>query len=171
MANPQNSIPAHVADRPHLFWRKVERRSPDECWPWRAYVAPPPRGYGIVFRATRGGVVRLMAHRVAWFLHHGTDPVGRYVRQRCGNRLCCNPAHLYLGAASDTDADKLAMGSRIKARRDARERGFKLNAGQVREIRERYVPRKVTHKMLAAEYGVSASLIERIVNRRLRANV
>ena len=38
----------------------------------------------------------LLSHRVAWEFAFGPAPKGVWVRQRCGNRLCCNPAHLFL---------------------------------------------------------------------------
>lgn len=38
----------------------------------------------------------LLAHRVAWEVAHGPVPEGLFVKQRCGNRPCCTPAHLYL---------------------------------------------------------------------------
>jgi hypothetical protein len=37
---------------------------------------------------------------VAWELANGPIPEGLLVRQRCGNRLCCNPSHLFLALNS-----------------------------------------------------------------------
>lgn len=31
------------ADR---FWSKVDKRGPDECWPWKAAVRKKSQGYG-----------------------------------------------------------------------------------------------------------------------------
>lgn len=42
----------------------------------------------------------------------------------------------------------------------------KLNESQVIEIRSKYIPRVYTREMLAEEYGVKASCIKDIVNRR-----
>lgn len=44
-----------------------------------------------------------------------------------------------------------------------RQGGRKLTATQVLEIRDKYKPRVCTKAMLAAEYGVSKSTIEKIV--------
>lgn len=74
------------------FWAKVDRRAPEECWPW---LASTSRGYG---------QYRFMghthnAHRVAWILTFGgIDRADDVVRHRCDDRLCCNPAHLELGS-------------------------------------------------------------------------
>jgi hypothetical protein len=46
-----------------------------------------------------------------------------------------------------------------------RNQGAILTWEQVREIRARYVFRKVTAKMLAAEYGISSDSIEKIIRR------
>jgi hypothetical protein len=46
-----------------------------------------------------------------------------------------------------------------------RNQGAVLTWEQVREIRARYVFRKVTAKMLAAEYGISSDSIEKIIRR------
>lgn len=42
----------------------------------------------------------------------------------------------------------------------------KLTNEQIVEIREKYVPRKYTYKMLAEEYGVSETHISRILNKQ-----
>ena len=42
----------------------------------------------------------------------------------------------------------------------------KLTKIQVDEIRKKYKPRKVTHQMLANEYGVNRRTIENIINKK-----
>ena len=68
------------------------RAGPDECWNWTLRLAVT--GYGVLSMG-RGNNPAL-AHRVAWEFANGPVPAGLFVRQRCGNRLCCNPAHLLL---------------------------------------------------------------------------
>jgi len=58
------------------------------CWKWALYVGPS--GYGM---QTKGGQPGY-AHRFAYEEAYGPIPEGHYVRQICGNRLCCNPKHL-----------------------------------------------------------------------------
>jgi len=64
------------------FWSKVERRSPDECWPWTGPVSL--KGYGI-FNA-------MTAHRFSFYLHNGYFPPS--TDHLCRNKICVNPAHL-----------------------------------------------------------------------------
>lgn len=81
---------------PESFWRKVDRRGPDECWLWRASVR---NGYGnhCINKVTH------YAHRYAYELAHGKPPAGRSVQvmHSCNNKRCCNPAHLRLGTAAE----------------------------------------------------------------------
>jgi len=85
------------------FWAKVDRRGPDDCWPWRA--ALHHHGYGAfgVDSRHRAGY----AHRVAYELLVGPIPDGLTLDYQCHNadpscsgghacqhRRCCNPAHL-----------------------------------------------------------------------------
>src|SRR5690606_4432432 len=72
------------------FWAKVDRRDPEECWPWTAYCHPD--GYGR-FRLTQGKVYN--AHRLALAIASGEPvPPSMDVDHLCRSRSCCNPAHL-----------------------------------------------------------------------------
>lgn len=41
------------------------------------------------------------AHRVAYILTKGDIPDGLLILHSCGNRRCCNPAHLRQGTQSE----------------------------------------------------------------------
>lgn len=74
------------------FEAKVRKARPDECWLWTD--KPIASGYGKL--STGHGSSPILAHRLAWQLANGDIPEGLFVKQQCGNRLCCNPTHLYL---------------------------------------------------------------------------
>lgn len=76
-----------VGDDEARFWSKVDRRGPDECWPW---VAPANKGYGRM----RVGDGKVYAHRFAYELLVGPIPEGLQIDHLCRNRACCNPFHL-----------------------------------------------------------------------------
>lgn len=69
------------------FWSKVDRRGPDECWPWLAFR--DRYGYG---KFNAAGPIR--AFRFAYELLVGPVPDGLQLDHLCRNRACVNPAHL-----------------------------------------------------------------------------
>lgn len=76
-----------------LFWAKVDRRGPEECWEWTA--ATNPGGYGVFGTSFRGWTHSTSAHRVAWMIANGQRvPDGLTVDHLCRNRGCVNPDHL-----------------------------------------------------------------------------
>jgi DNA-binding CsgD family transcriptional regulator len=83
------------------FWAGVDRRGDDECWPWLKAIRKKD-GYG----HSRWG----RAHRVAYALEHGAAPADLLVLHRCDNRVCCNPAHLWLGTQAENMRDRDSKG-------------------------------------------------------------
>jgi hypothetical protein len=91
----------HRVPMAERFWLWVDKRGPDECWPWTGYITK--RGYGqfCIDRHSSSG-----AHRLAYILTVGRIPDGLQIDHMCherrecqlGNncphRRCCNPAHL-----------------------------------------------------------------------------
>lgn len=68
------------------FWEKVDRRTPEECWEWKACKV---RGYGH-FKAER----QIPAHIYAYRILIGPIPEGMTLDHLCRNRGCVNPYHL-----------------------------------------------------------------------------
>jgi hypothetical protein len=114
------------------FWRKVDRRGPDECWPWTGGVSA--EGYG---RFTCGRRV-FFAHRFAYEDHREKIPDGYFIDHlchtndptcrggpTCPHRRCCNPAHHEVVTPSESSK---RTGSRLIACR----RGHPYVAGSYR---------------------------------------
>ena len=71
-----------------------------------------PHGYGIVDTMTKGVRRPILAHRLAWALHHKKEPPQELsVCHACNNPPCCNPKHLYLGTAQDNTDDRKMAGT------------------------------------------------------------
>ena len=171
----QYTGPSSLVDR---FWVKVKKT--DSCWLWRG--ATNSRGYG---RINRDGRYQsfVAAHRIAWELTYGPIPPGMGVCHRCDVPLCVRPDHLFLGTHADNMRDMAAkrrgtLGDRnpVRLYPERVQRGetcswSKLTEDQVRAIRSRYVPRKVTLQMLADEYGVTDMVIHKIIRRKSWAHV
>lgn len=70
------------------FWEKVDRRGPDECWPWTASL--DGKGYGQIGYAGR---IR-KAHQISWELQVGPLTPGLVIDHLCFNKACMNTTHM-----------------------------------------------------------------------------
>lgn len=123
--NPKHLELRAVADNVTRFWAAVDKRGPDECWPWQQHLM---KGYGWFHIWEPGhykeesGMVRtgksMTAHRFSYELHNG--PIEGHVpgdaereivvMHTCDNPRCVNPAHLRLGSDADNIHDAIAKG-------------------------------------------------------------
>jgi HNH endonuclease len=145
------------------FWSNVKKT--DGCWVWTAKL--DSHGYGMSATGARGARRYTGAHRQSWKLTFGDIPEGLCVLHRCDNPPCVNPGHLFLGTQGenidDMHAKGRASGGSMKGERNP---ASKLTERQVAEIRALYVPRKITHRQLARDYGVSATAIQEVISRK-----
>ena len=142
------------------FWEKVDRRGPDECWPWTASMDKD--GYGRISRGAPSGRM-LKASRASWELHY-LRPVlaGQCVLHTCDNPPCVNPRHLFLGTQLENTKDRDAKRRQAQGEKQG---AAKLTEEKVEEIRRDYVRGSRTHGQpaLARKHGVSHAAIGYIV--------
>jgi hypothetical protein len=145
------------AEQDAAFWARVGRDDATGCWPWRGHANA--KGYGrLQFRG------RLeLAHRVAFFMHHGRwpDPCALH---RCDNPPCCNVSHMFEGDQALNNEDKRAkrrhvFGEAVHTR--------KLTEDDVRAIRTV----GGSNRALAARFGVDRSTISTIRSGRTWSHV
>lgn len=147
-----NSYHQRFKSLPDRFWEKVDRRGPDDCWLWQATKR---NGYGAI--KVSGQMVQ--AHRVALMMATGPFADDLYVCHRCDNKLCVNPAHLFLGSHEDNMRD---MRHKRRAVSGERHSNTTLTEAQVLEIRS--APPTIRHDDLARQYGVASGTISKIRN-------
>lgn len=155
------------------FWRNVRKASQDDCWLWTGFAnggKNPKSGkdHGIIVlhgtpRHATG------AHRVSWFLEHGSVP-SLCVLHRCDVPRCVNPRHLFLGTKADNSNDRWAKGRRGNMAAGEKVGGHKLTEFQVKEIRSLYAPGMGSYR-LAKRFGVEKSTILRILRRETWGHV
>ena len=93
------------------LWGKIERRGPDDCWPYVFAREPTPRP--LFWLKSLGRCV--LAYRAVWAVEHGEDPSG-LVCHSCDNPICCNPAHLWVGTPKDNSQDCAKKGRQFLQR-------------------------------------------------------
>ncbi|CAB4140964.1 HNH nuclease [uncultured Caudovirales phage] len=121
------------------LWRSIDKRGPDECWPWKKKLSA--YGYGALSTGAKNGHKVVYAHRAMWELHNGPIPDsddyhGAVIMHSCDNRACCNPAHLRLGTQAENVADMQAKGRKVNKPMPGIENGMaKMNEEIVRRLR------------------------------------
>jgi hypothetical protein len=70
-------------------WNQIDTSAgPSGCWPWQLSTAS--HGYGRVLLNGRTWAVHVLAYES----RVGPVPTGLELDHLCGNKACCNPAHL-----------------------------------------------------------------------------
>ncbi len=189
MANRDSKPLPHLsASDIRRFLAQIDKRGPDDCWFWTGSLINSGYGY---FGA---GGQRLLAHRVALFLHSGVDPFPlcachscdiRYPPSDFTSRRCCNGSHLFQGTRDENFADmfrkgRVASGDRngSRTRPDRIARGerhgrpsAKLIPEQISYIRMLYAQGNISQRALGIQFGVDHGTICRLISGECWAHI
>lgn len=162
--------PLHPKSRAELFWAKVDKCGPDDCWEWTA--SRNGGGYGLFWNKSRRTMD--VAHRVSYEMNVGTLPkdtamgaVGTLVCHRCDNPPCVNPAHLFIGSQADNMHDRKTKG-RNADHRGTRNPKCKLSDDQVAALRASFTGKHGDKMRIAREYGISSGYVSKLLANEFR---
>ena len=141
------------ADAIRYFMDRVQIDDIDGCWLWK--LSAGSHGYGQLFWDRRVQT----AHRFAYRLFCG-DPGAKQINHTCGNRRCCNPAHLYAGTQLENFQDMLRHGTHVPPphKRGSAVGNSKLTEEQAAQIKRGLAQGRAGSE-LATEFNVSPSTI------------
>lgn len=124
------------------------------CWIWEGHIRKD--GYGHIRRGGR----MVLAHRLVYAEFTGRNIDGACLLHKCDNRACVNPDHLREGTYADNNRDAREKGRAVFLKGE-QNGSSKLTEEAVRRIRNdnRSAPK------IAAEYGVSSVLVNKIKRR------
>lgn len=145
-ADPHPSLRDAVAVS--RFWRMVDQRDPDGCWPW---LGDDDQGYGVFFYQGR---LRRAPELALSFTTGEQRLPGLDTCHSCDNPPCCNPAHLRFDTRRSNVADMHERGRANPA--------SKITAEQVVLIRQRRAA-GARQKDLAEQFGITDGQVSMIV--------
>lgn len=129
------------------FFNYVSVSDVDECWNWNK--CRDNIGYGI-FEVLRNPE---RASRISFQIENGIINSSKIeVCHLCDNPPCVNPNHLFLGTHMDNMINAV---KKRRMRHGDNHSSKSLSSEIVKEARKRYIPKVVTARMLALEFGVN----------------
>jgi hypothetical protein len=148
------------------FWSKVEKRGPNECWPWLGTTLKDGRGQISVDR--KGIPAPRVALQLAGFDLNGLIACHK---NECHNPNCVNPAHLYAGTYSQNTMDSIAIGThKGGAPKGEGNYNSKLKEADIPEIR-RLSTSGMSRQEIGDVFSVSRAAIWKILKGEMWSHV
>lgn len=128
------------------------------CWLWKGQVSK--KGYGKVSYLND----KHIAHSLIFKLHHSLALyTGECCLHTCDIPLCCNWNHIYIGDTKQNVQDKVERNRQIKGVQSSQS---VVNDNKVLQLRRLYSSGGWTQADLCYVFGVSTTIVNRIINRK-----
>jgi DNA-binding transcriptional regulator YiaG len=157
----EEGMPAKGQKKPlaERFWSKLDKRGPDECWPWLGCKC---RGYGQILHENG----KYIGAHVAALIVAGRYIEGMDVLHNCNNPECVNERHLRNGTHQENMQDAIRAGT---FRHRPQGKGEKhslhiLTECDVKQIR-RWASVGLSHGEVAKAFGVARKTVSKVVSR------
>jgi len=159
--------PPKYSNLPLKFWSKVEVNPDTGCWEWTGAV----RGKHNYGSYSHEGKTRT-THRLVAAEYYRGIPDGSLVLHHCDNTICLRFNHLYFGTHADNMRDMVERGRGNHTPHMGEENGnAKLTDQAVRDIRVLFSRDGVTRQSLSKTYGVSHSVVARVITGKAWSHV
>lgn len=145
------------------LWEKINKRGPDDCWPWLGSV--DSSGYAMIYSREKKRNVR--ATHVVLELQGELQPAPHFCGlHTCDNPPCCNPKHLYWGTKKQNAEDKVRRGRCAKPDSKGTRNGMaKLTEDAVRAVRRSRASGERLQS-IADRFDISIALVSLIHHRK-----
>lgn len=140
------------------FWSKVDIKSEDECWIWKA--GKGRFNYGSFWLNGKS----YSSHRVSYYLHNPEADINLFICHKCDIPECVSPHHLFAGTQNDNMQDKVIKNRQPKLKGSKHGMSI-LTEEQVLQIKNTDMT-FITQEQLAKQYSVSRQIINQILNGR-----
>ena len=139
------------------LFNKKTKRCVNGCVEWTGYTT------GSGYPEFKVGKKAFSAHRISYEYFHKQIPDGLFVRHKCDNKLCVNPAHLNIGTHQQNMNDMKERGRASPGNRKLSEKDVRV----MRRARDNGMP----VKEIAAMFGVSRSTASKVCSGFAYAHV
>jgi len=149
-----------MPNEPEDVFQFIERRGPDECWPWHGVWGGRQRDRRPYFWTYEK---RVIGYRMVYMLMHGVELTpDQLILHSCDNGSkpigCCNPAHLRIGNPR-MNSDDMTLRER---------HGLPTNT--VKYIR-RLIRERRKQSDIAELFGISRELVSAIATGRVYRHI